>query len=93
MQLMDPMEAALMSAETLVNPIHVAALMIFSPPDDAGPGFVDDLYTQGLIATDAVDPRLAASSSRHRPIPADERTWALPSFRVDDGLCDIRCGT
>ncbi|ATD72248.1 MULTISPECIES: wax ester/triacylglycerol synthase family O-acyltransferase [Gordonia] len=59
MQLMDPMEAALMSAETLVNPIHVAALMIFSPPDDAGPGFVDDLYTQGLIATDAVDPRLA----------------------------------
>ena len=55
---LDPLDAAMMTAELLSHPLHVAAVLILSPPDDAGPGYVDELHRQALAATDPVDPRL-----------------------------------
>ena len=56
MDRMDPLDAAMVTAEAL-TPMHVAAVLILSPPDDAGPGYVDDLHRQALAATDPIDPR------------------------------------
>ena len=58
MELMGPLDAAMMTGEVLSNPLHVAALLILAPPGDAGPGYVDELYRDGLGAADMLDPRL-----------------------------------
>ena len=55
---LDPLEAAMMTGELIVSPVHVAAVLIACPPGDAGPGYVGDVYSDGLTATDQVDPRL-----------------------------------
>jgi diacylglycerol O-acyltransferase len=59
---MDPMDAVFMMAEQLSNPLHIAALLIMTPPEDAGPGFVDDLHRSSLAAVGKLDLRL-----RRRP--------------------------
>jgi diacylglycerol O-acyltransferase len=58
MRLLEPLDAAMMTAETLSNPLHAAAVLIMSPPADAGPAYVDDLYRKTLTAREQVDPRL-----------------------------------
>jgi diacylglycerol O-acyltransferase / wax synthase len=55
---LDPLDAAMMTAELLSQTLHVAAVLILSPPEDAGPGYVDELYRKALAATDPIDPRL-----------------------------------
>jgi diacylglycerol O-acyltransferase len=55
---MDPLDAAMMTAEVLSNPLHVAALIILAAPGDAGPGYVEQLYRDGLEGVDMLDPRL-----------------------------------
>jgi diacylglycerol O-acyltransferase len=62
MKLMDPLDAVMMIGEVLSNPMHAGALLIMSPPGDAGPGYIDGLYQDGLIDGDDLDPRL-----RRRP--------------------------
>jgi diacylglycerol O-acyltransferase / wax synthase len=62
MKLMDPLDAVMMIGEVLSNPMHAGALLIMSPPGDAGPGYIDELYRDGLIDGDDLDPRL-----RRRP--------------------------
>ena len=47
-----------MTAETLSNPLHVAALLIVSPPAGAGPDYVDELYRETLAVHEQVDLRL-----------------------------------
>ena len=37
MDRMDPLDAAMMTAELVSNPMHVARVLILSPPADAGP--------------------------------------------------------
>src|SRR5271165_4218508 len=59
---MDPLDTAMWIGEVLSNPMHTAALLILSPPDDAGPGYVDELYREGLVGSEELDPRL-----RRRP--------------------------
>lgn len=54
---MDPLDAAMITGESS-NPLHVAALLIMSPPQGAGPGYVDELYRETLSATASLDPRL-----------------------------------
>ena len=54
---MDPLDAAMMTGESS-NPLHVAAVLIMSPPEDAGPGYVDDVYRETLCATASLDPKL-----------------------------------
>jgi WS/DGAT/MGAT family acyltransferase len=58
MERMDPLDAAMVTAEPMSQPQHVAAVLILSPPDDASPEYVDELYREALFATDPIDPRL-----------------------------------
>jgi WS/DGAT/MGAT family acyltransferase len=58
MDKLDPLAAAMITVESLSHPQHTAAVLILSPPDDAGPGYVDELYRETLAATDPIDPRL-----------------------------------
>ena len=55
---MDPLDAAMMTAELMSNPMHVGAVLILSPPKDAGPGYVEELYREALAGNDLIDPRL-----------------------------------
>ena len=58
MDLLDPLDAAMVTADPISQPLHVAAVLILSPPDDAGLGYVDEVYRQALALTDSIDPRL-----------------------------------
>ncbi len=58
MDRMDLLDAAMVTVEPMSHPMHVAAVLILSPPADAGPGYVDELYREALAATDPIDPRL-----------------------------------
>lgn len=58
MELLDPLDAAMMTGEVLADPLHVAAVLTLKPPDDAGPGYIDDLYRQWRTTSVAVDRRL-----------------------------------
>lgn len=55
---LDPLDAAMMTAEWVSSPMHVGAVLILSPPGDAGPHYVDDLHRRTLAANDPIDPRL-----------------------------------
>lgn len=44
MEWLDPMDAAMMTAEVLSNPLSVGAVLIMLPPSDAGPRYVDELH-------------------------------------------------
>jgi diacylglycerol O-acyltransferase / wax synthase len=55
---LDPLDVAMMTADLLSNPMHDGAVLILSPPQDAGPDYVDDLYREVLAGNDPIDPRL-----------------------------------
>ncbi|MGA8249282.1 MAG: wax ester/triacylglycerol synthase family O-acyltransferase [Mycobacterium sp.] len=55
---LDPLDAAMMTAELLSSPMHVGAVLILSPPTDAGPDYVDELYGEALAGNESIDPRL-----------------------------------
>jgi diacylglycerol O-acyltransferase len=55
MDLMSPTDSVFLLSESREHPMHVGALQLFSPPKDAGPEFMGDLY-QALIANDAFQP-------------------------------------
>lgn len=58
MDLLNPLDAAMMTGEVLASPLHVAVALVFSPPHDAGPGYVDGLHRQLLTSDVSVDRRL-----------------------------------
>lgn len=58
MNWLDPLDAAMMTAEALSNPLNIGAVLILSPPEDAGPGYVDGLHQDAVSGRDPVDPRL-----------------------------------
>lgn len=62
MKVMDPLDAAMITGETLSSPMHVGALLVFTPPPGASPHFTDDLHRQTLLGGDEIDVRL-----RQRP--------------------------
>ncbi len=55
---LDPLDAAMMTAELVSNPMHVGAVLILSPPQDAGKDYVDELHREALAGNDSIDPRL-----------------------------------
>jgi WS/DGAT/MGAT family acyltransferase len=55
---LDPLDVAMMTAELVSNPMHVGAVLILSPPPDAGTDYVDDLYREALAGKDPIDARL-----------------------------------
>lgn len=61
---LDPLDAAMMAAELVASPMHVGAVLILSPPPDAGPDYVDALYRDTLAGGDAIDPRLCRHPHR-----------------------------
>lgn len=61
---MDPIDAVLMTAELLANPMHVGVVLILNPPEDAGSRFVDDAYRDALGRADEVDPVLRRRAHR-----------------------------
>jgi diacylglycerol O-acyltransferase / wax synthase len=58
MNLLDPLDAAMMTAELVSNPMHVGAVLILSKPQDTGPGYVEELYRAALAGDYSIDPRL-----------------------------------
>jgi len=63
MELLDPIDALMLTAELLSSPMHVAALMILSPPPgEDSRAYVAHLYEESLISVAQLDPRL-----RRRP--------------------------
>ena len=63
MDLLDPIDALMLTAELLSSPMHVAALMILTPPPgENSRSYVAQLYEESLNAADQLDPRL-----RRRP--------------------------
>ncbi|MBV8181618.1 MAG: wax ester/triacylglycerol synthase family O-acyltransferase [Mycobacterium sp.] len=58
MKTLDPLDAAMMTGELLFSPLHVGAVLILSPPQDAGRDYVEALYREALTAKYPVDPRL-----------------------------------
>lgn len=58
MDWLEPLDAAMMTAEVLSRPLNIGAVLILSPPADAGPGYVDDLHRDAVSGRDPVDPRL-----------------------------------
>lgn len=55
---LDLLDAAMMTAELLSSPMHVGAVLVLSPPADAGPDYVDGLYGEALAGNKSIDPRL-----------------------------------
>ena len=83
MDSLEPLDAAMITAELLSDPLHVAALLILSPPADAGPGYIDQLYQDALTDTAELDPRFR----RHPHVGVD--TAGLWVWRMDDSI-DMR---
>ncbi len=55
---LDPLAAAMMTAEVVSNPMHEGVVLVLSPPAHAGPGFIDELHREALAGNAAIDPRL-----------------------------------
>lgn len=59
MELLDPIDALMLTAELVSSPMHVAALIILTPPPgERSRGYIDDVYEKSLAAADQIDPRL-----------------------------------
>jgi len=80
MDLMAGMDMAMLTGEALASPMHVGALLIFSPPADAGPHYTDGLHRQALLGVGEIDPRL-----RRRPHlgPDTLGMWTWQEVEVD----------
>ena len=80
MEPMSPFDAAMVAVEPISQPQHVAGVLILSPPDDAGPDYLDELYRNALAGTDPIDPRLRRYA--HRGVD----TGGIWVWRDDDNL-------
>jgi len=58
MKTLDPLDAAMMTAELISNPMHVGAVLILSPPADAGADYAEKLHSAALAGNGPIDPRL-----------------------------------
>lgn len=58
MDALEPLDALMLAGEMFGSAMHVGIVLIFSEPDDAVDGFVDALYTDSLIGSHRLDPRL-----------------------------------
>lgn len=56
MELMSPIDALFLSAESREHPLHVGALQLFEPPAGAGRGFVRETYQAMLQCREIAPP-------------------------------------
>lgn len=75
-----PLDAAMITAELLSDPLHAAALLILSPPPDATPGYVDEFYRDALRQRYDLDPRFR----RHPHVGLD--TAGIWMWRTDNDI-------
>ena len=78
MDWLDPLDTAMLAADVVSNPLNIGAVLILSPPPDAGPGYVDELFREGLAGRALsirgfadiriADWRPAASGSGRKPM-------------------------
>jgi len=61
---MSPFDAAMVAVEPISQPQHVAGVLILSPPEDADPGYVDELYHSAVTEPGPIDPRLRRYAHR-----------------------------
>src|SRR5208283_940462 len=80
---LEPLEAVMMTGELLSSPLHTAGLLILSPPAEAGPKYVDELYQDALVNLADLDPRF----HRHAHVGVD--TAGIWVWRNDDNI-DMR---
>ncbi|MDH6194019.1 diacylglycerol O-acyltransferase [Mycobacterium frederiksbergense] len=57
MDWLDPLDAAMITADVISNPLNIGAVLLISPPPDAGPGYIDDIYQDSLVGEAPIDPR------------------------------------
>ena len=59
MDVLEPLDSLMLTAELVSSPMHVAALLILTPPEGEDPSaYVKKIYEDGLNAGVDVDPRL-----------------------------------
>ena len=52
------LDSLMLAGEKLGSPMHVGIVLIFTPPDDAPPDYVGELYRDSLLGDYPLDPRL-----------------------------------
>ena len=57
MDWLDPLDAAMMTAEGASSPLNIGAVLILSPPADAGPAYIDVLHRDAVSGRNPLDPR------------------------------------
>jgi len=55
---LDPLDAAMMTAELVSSPMHAGVVLILSPPAGTGPDYVEKIYRDTLAGNESIDPRL-----------------------------------
>jgi len=58
MDWLDPLDTAMMAAEVLSGPLNIGAMLVLTPPPDAGEDYVDDLHRDAVSGQTPVQPRL-----------------------------------
>lgn len=75
MQPVNPLDAAMITADVISNPLHVAAVLILSPPDDAGSDYVDELHQRPTSGNTASGRRcVSPAMTVFRPALSGEST-------------------
>ncbi len=87
---LDPLAAAMMTAEVVSNPMHEGVVLVLSPPADAGPGYVDELHREALAGNVSIDPRLRRYP--HRGVDTGGMWVWRDGDAVDMGRHVRRCG-
>jgi len=52
------LDSLMLAGEKLGSPMHVGIVLIFTPPSDAGPDYLDELHRDSLLGDYDIDPRL-----------------------------------
>ena len=52
------LDSLMLAGEKLGSPTHVGIVLIFTPPSDAGPDYLDELHRDSLLGDYDIDPRL-----------------------------------
>lgn len=64
MRWLDPLDAAMITADVVSNPLNIGVVLMLSPPPGAKTRYVDDLHRDSLAGTHPIDPRLRRYPSR-----------------------------
>ncbi len=74
MELMPPADSMFLLGESRERPMHVGALQLYQPPDDAGPDFVRESY-EAMLSCDDVQPLFSKHPAFFGPLT--NVAWSL----------------